>query len=352
MAIALQLGSWTSAGDEQASLQSIIVELLDSFEVAGNLPSSLGSYLARLQSLLHQLHRAEILVRERGVTETEVEAMQVLINAIHAVILSHSQRVQFAHAVENASRRAIYQFAYGLTHEINNPLANIAARAQQMIGAAQSESDRRSLATIVDQSMRAHEMLAEMMRVVQPSSIHPRIEDIVEIVRQSATVQESEWTRAPIQCTLRVSEKPLYCEVERAAIVEAICSLLQNAMQVCRPHDRIEIICQQVNSGDPEYGQKDPSARLEGDAMPRIRIAIRDTGPGMSYETSLRAWDLYFSGREHGRGLGISLAMVRRTIDAHGGLIWIQSSPNTGCTVEIRLPKSAEPTHPRKAFLI
>ncbi len=352
MAIALQLKSWSAASDEQASIQNMIAELLDSFEAAANLTSSIGSYLARLQSLLRQLHRGELFVRERGVSEPDDETTQVLTNAIHAVILSSSQRVQFDHAVESACQRAIYQFAYGLTHEINNPLANIAARAQQMILAAQSESDRRSLATIVDQTMRAHEMLAEMMRVVQPSSIHPRIEDIVEIVRQAAIIQGSEWARAQIQCSLRVSEKPLYCSVERAPFIEAICSVVQNAMQVCRPNDRIEIICQQVNSKDPEYGPKDPVAGTDGEAMPRIRIAIRDTGPGMSSETSQRAWDLYFSGREHGRGLGISLAMVRRTIDAHGGLVWIQSSPNEGCTVEIRLPKSAELPNPRKAFLI
>ena len=352
MAIALQLRLCSLASDEQASIQNLTEELLDGFEEAGNLTASDGNCLTRLQSLLQRLHRGELFVRETGDSVPDEETKQVLTSAIHSVILSQSQRVQFEQAVESASQRAIYQFAYGLTHEINNPLANIAARAQQMIVAAQSETDRRSLATIVDQSMRAHEMLAEMMRVVQPRSIHPRVEDIVEIVKHVAVIQESQWTQARIQCNLRVSEKPLFCSVERAAIVEALCCVLQNAIQVCRPNDRIEILCQQVNFCDSDYGQIGMLDKVGDEASPRIRIAIRDTGPGLSYETEQRAWDLYFSGREHGRGLGISLALARRTIDAHGGLIWIQSNPNAGCTVEMRLPKSAEPPNPRKAFSI
>ncbi len=352
MSIALQLRTWSLNAGENASIYETMENALDSFEETGNLTTGRGGLLLRLPSLLNQLQRDQLSVRERGATVADDQAKPVLIHAIHAVIASISQNTQFEQAVENASQRAIYQFAYGLTHEINNPLANIVARAQQLIPTASSESDRRSLATIVDQSMRAHEMLAEMMRVVQPRSIQPRVEDMISIVQQAMTIQESQWSNAQIQCILRKSPKPLYSSVERAAILEVICSLLQNAMQACRPKDRIEIICEEVEADHPDYGPADPIPNAQVESVSRIRIAVRDTGPGMSGEATERAWDLYYSGREHGRGLGISLAHVRRTIDAHRGLVWIQSTPNAGCTVEIRLPKSPEPPNPRRAFSI
>lgn len=352
MSIALQLRTWTSAVNENASIQEMVECSLDGFEEAGSLTTGESGALPRLHSLLNQLHRDELAIRERNDLETDGQAKQVLTDAVHAVIAALSQRVQFDQAVESASQRAIYQFAYGLTHEINNPLANIVARAQQLIASAPTESDRRSLATIVDQSMRAHEMLAEMMRVVQPRSIQPRTEDIVAIVRRAVAIQEQQRSHAQIQCHLRVSENSLYCSAERASITEAICSVLQNALQVCRPNDRIEIRCEAVTPDHSDYGPSDLNSSSHEESVPRIRIAIRDTGLGMSCEAAERAFDLYFSGREHGRGLGISLANVRRTIEAHGGLVWIQSAPNAGCTVEIRLPKSPEPPSPRKAFSI
>ena len=346
MAVALQLRSWLSPKEKMESIQVSVDGLIDEFEKASGITTTGNGALVKLQSLLTQLHCDELAIRY-SVAEIEPGAKQVLTNAIHAVIGAIGQTVLFEQAVESASQRAIYQFAYGLTHEINNPLANIAARAQQMISTATSDSDRRSLATIVDQTMRAHEMLAEMMRVVQPRVLRTRLENIVAIVQDAAAVLEQHWAHAKIQCIQRLHSKPLYSSVDRAALTEIVCSILQNALQVCRPNDRVEIVCEEVERDDREYGPMDASPQILGS---RIRIAIRDTGPGMSCGIADRAWDLYFSGREHGRGLGISLANVRQTIDAHGGLVWIQSKPNAGCTVEIRLPKSQEPPRPRKAF--
>ena len=352
MAIALQRGSCLSANDKNASIQKLVENVLNGFEEAGDFTTGSGSVLQRLKSLLNQLHRDELEVQERTVSAIEDNPKQVLSNALHAVIASLCQGIQIDQAVETASKRAIYQFAYGLTHEINNPLANIVARAQQLIATASTDSDRRSLATIVDQAMRAHEMLAEMMRVVQPRSIQPRVEDIVAIVRQAVAIQEKQWTQRQIQCSLGVSTKPLYCSVEKASMTEAVCSILQNALQVCRPNDRIEIKCHRVESDNPDYGPSRLLSHADEESVPRVRIAVRDTGPGLSHEAIERAWDLYFSGREHGRGLGISLASVRRTMDAHGGFVWIQSNPNAGCTVEIRLPIVPDPPSPRKVFAI
>ena len=349
---ALQVRSFSSPDFESGAFELKLDRLLDDLEE--NLGASIdgSNGILRLQSLLDQLNRGEVCVREHSAAEADEVAKSILINAIHAVVSSQCQRSRFEEAVEKVSQRAIYQFAYGLTHEINNPLANIAARAQQLICEAASDADRRSLATIVDQAMRAHEMLAEMMRVVQPNSIRPRAEDVVEIVRQAHQIQEKQWTHAQVQCNLRLPTKPLFVSIDKSSLLEAICSLLQNAFQVCRPNDRIEIVCEELSANHPEYGPGHTSKNVQQTVNPRIRIAVRDTGPGLSSDAVACAWDLYFSGRENGRGLGISLAKVRQTVDAHGGLVWIQSKPNAGCTVEIRLPKLHEPPSLRKSFSI
>jgi signal transduction histidine kinase len=353
MAVALQLRTWHHSQNEYKSFLEEMEELLDSFDDEAGLTSFPGDATQRLSQLLSQVHRKAIRVRERNTAADDDQASEMLSNALHSVIGSISQRIQFEEAVAHTSQRQIYEFAYGLTHEINNPLANIAARAQQMISAASSESDRRSLATIVDQTMRAHEMLAEMMRVVQPRTVQPRIEDLGAIVRQAAAIHEKQWNHAQIQCVLRLPATPIHGLVEKASMIDAISSLLQNSIQVCRPNDRVEILCEEVHPGQANYGPKTgPSQGGEIEQPPRIRVCVRDTGPGMSLAAAERAWDLYFSGREHGRGLGISLAKVRQTVDAHQGLVWLESSPNAGCVVEIRLPKSPEPPTQRKAFSI
>jgi signal transduction histidine kinase len=359
MAVAIQFRQWlslqTASNATLNALEDKLGNLLDRIDDRLNLSARDGTLLDRLNALLDTVRQGTLQVQPDSATGADSSALSILSDAIHATITAMSHQESIHAAIERASRRSIYQFAYGLTHEINNPLANIAARAQQLISTVASETDKRSLATIVDQAMRAHEMLSEMMRVVQPRVMKLQSDDVVSVVRQTVQDQLMAWTHAKIHCELRLSPTPLFGAVERASLSEAIASVLQNALQVCRPTDCIEVICAEVAQGSPLYGPEDDS--LDGSQQAysdasRIRIAIRDTGPGMSSETAARAWDLYFSGREHGRGLGISLANVRRILDAHHGLVWIESAPNSGCVVEIRLPRVASPTHNRRSISI
>src|SRR4029079_14328578 len=85
-------------------------------------------------------------------------------------------------AVEAAKLRALYNFAYGLSREINNPLANIATRAQTLLVDEQDPDRRRKLATIVQQAFRAHEMIADLMLFAHPPRMQARESDLLQLV--------------------------------------------------------------------------------------------------------------------------------------------------------------------------
>jgi signal transduction histidine kinase len=356
IAIQHQTFSLAPTGTTLHSLE--IEELLANLEKTCRFAVVEGQTLDRLKWLVLQASRGRIFVCKADLVSVDDETNQKFMNALHCAIASLSSQSKFESAVEHASQRAIYNLAYGLSHEINNPLANIAARAQQLISSASNEKDRRSLATIVDQSMRAHEMLAEMMRAVQPRPIALRTDDVTAIVAHACkhTLTTCDHMRNRVE--FRMAAKPLYAQAEKESLSEAVSCILQNAFQVCRPLDRIEVICQEVDYNPHEYasGQrkalKDETRNSIAAPDASIRVAIRDTGPGISAKTAECAWDLYFSGREHGRGLGISLANVKRIVDAHHGAVWIESTPNAGCTVEIRLPKIKEPGPARRSLKI
>src|SRR3954468_20131142 len=80
----------------------------------------------------------------------------------------------FAAAVESAKLQALYNFAYGLSHEINNPLANIATRAQTLLAEEKDSERRRRLATIVQQAFKAHEMIADLKLFARPPTLRPQ----------------------------------------------------------------------------------------------------------------------------------------------------------------------------------
>jgi signal transduction histidine kinase len=68
----------------------------------------------------------------------------------------------------------------------------------------------------------------------------------------------------------------------------------------------------------------------------RVRVAVRDTGPGIPMELLARIYDSDFTTK--GGGSGIGLYVARTVVELHGGAIEAQSAPGAGTTVEIDLP--------------
>ncbi|MCU0716032.1 MAG: HAMP domain-containing histidine kinase [Pirellula sp.] len=263
----------------------------------------------------------------RQVTEEDRIGLSMLSEAAQTMVQSIVDRVRFEQATERATQQAIYDFAYGLTHEINNPLANIAARAQQLLAQATSAADQKSLATIVDQSMRAHEMLAEMMRAVKPKHWNPTIVLLADCLQSLLTRFRSAFQARQIEFEVEGDFEGIAISTESSEFRDAIGSLLQNALDACSPSDSVVL-----------------SAQAWGDS---VDLSVKDTGCGMSQQAVENAFSLYFSGREHGRGLGISLANVRRVVDAMRGEISLTSGEGIGTQVRIRVPVASMPPSKR-----
>ncbi|HEV3052644.1 MAG TPA: hybrid sensor histidine kinase/response regulator [Longimicrobium sp.] len=81
----------------------------------------------------------------------------------------------------------------------------------------------------------------------------------------------------------------------------------------------------------------DPTAGEEG--HPGVRVAVEDTGPGISAEHLPHVFDRFWQARSTRRaGAGLGLAIARGVVEAHGGRIWASSEPGQGTTFEFTLP--------------
>jgi len=253
-------------------------------------------------------------------TRLSEECKSSLRGSLQRAISMLSSCASVQESVEAASRRQVYELAYGLTHEINNPLGNILARAQQLLSKSTDPYDRKSLATVVDQAMRAHEMLAELMRAVQPRRVECQRIDLVPLVEEA--FQRSQPLAKPKNLIWQLRKKSTVApaRVEAIGVLEALRLIAQNAIDAARESDSILWSIDEIGT--------------------TIRISIEDTGPGLSPQAVHRAFDLFYSGREAGRGLGVSLAVVRRLVSESGGSVRLESEKQLGCRVELRFPKS------------
>jgi len=233
-----------------------------------------------------------------------------------------------AAAVQKARLDGLYQLAYGLSHEINNPLANIAARAQSLLADESDPQRRRALATIVQQAFRAHEMIADLMLVARPPAPRPSWIDLETVARR---VCEQFHPRAQEQGTrlaLRCAERLPAVWLDETHLGLLLSALVQNALEALRQGGSVSVAVERIAA--PGRGE-------------RVRLVVADDGPGIPDQHMPHLFDPFFSGRESGRGLGLGLCKVWRIAQLYGGTVEVQSGSGQGTRVIVDLPPHAPP---------
>ncbi len=218
---------------------------------------------------------------------------------------------------------AMKELAYGASHEINNPLANISARAQTLLREEADPERRRSLAAINSQAFRAHEMIADLMLFARPPKLHRQpvclvrlIEDLVAELSDKAATRE-------IVLSFRAAAPSLPVLADDVQLAVALRALCQNAFEALKQSGSVEL----------EVGEAGQSGW--------VQVVVADDGPGVPAEVRRHLFDPFYSGREAGRGLGFGLSKCWRIVTDHGGRVDVASEPGRGARFTISLPAGA-----------
>lgn len=237
----------------------------------------------------------------------------------------------FAGQLQQQRLESLRQLAYGLTHEINNPLANIRTRAEQLsIDEGQPER-RQRLQRIVEQAMRAHEMIADLMYFARPPGVKwsPNRPDVVARRAIGAVRGRGKRLGIAIRLEERAAEESSGLGCDRLASGEDMA--LMDSEQIC---GALIALLNNAMEAIGEMGAIAVTVRIVED---RVEWLVSDNGPGMSQEARRHAFDPYYSGREAGRGLGLGLSRVYRVAKSHGGDVAIEGGP-IGCTIRLWIP--------------
>jgi two-component system sensor histidine kinase PilS (NtrC family) len=214
-----------------------------------------------------------------------------------------------------------------LAHEIRNPLASIRSSVEQLARSKHADDDERFLAgLIVRESDRLSRLLSEFLDFARVRATH-----LVPLDLHAVVVAVVRLIRAHPDCrpdaTITVEGGHTILDGDEDLLHRVIANLVLNAVQAARGPIRITVSVASVQGGEIPHGTNLDHA---------VRLQVRDDGPGIPSEIRDRLFDPFVSGRPGGSGLG--LAIVQRAVQAHRGLVLVESSPGAGTTFTIFLP--------------
>jgi signal transduction histidine kinase len=256
----------------------------------------------------------ERLVITNVVDNADGRPMGVLLVARNLAYLAH---------VESTLRysdklAALGRLSAGIAHEIKNPLNAMMIHLELLRLKLREHPASEHVAIITAQMRRLDEVVQGFLRFTRPAELRlepvalPGLFDaILPIVRAEADKQHID---------IRVECPPDLPRINAdAGLLEQAC--LNLALNACQAM--------------PNGGR----LRLAGAARPgRVEITVEDTGVGIPPEQLGRIFDLYFTTKENGSGIGLS--MVYRTAQLHDGDIEVASVPGGGTTFRLTLPQA------------
>ncbi len=253
-----------------------------------------------------------------GVSTTLLAATEETNPPVTAIFQDITQRKRVEGLRRRAERlEAVAELSASLAHEIKNPLASIRSAVEQLAAGELDPDDIRILSSlIVRESDRVSRLLGEFIdfarvKVTAPEPVDftALVSGVVDMVRAHPDSHGAEMT-----ISLESSETPVLIRGDEDLLHRAVFNLALNAVQWAGVGGRVTLSLGEVRSDllSPALG----TFRL-------VRLAVRDSGPGVPEEIREHIFDPFFTRRQGGTGLG--LALVQRAVEAHGGAIFVDN---------------------------
>lgn len=227
---------------------------------------------------------------------------------------------------------AIGRMAAHITHEVRNPLSSIGLNVELLEDelqagdagpGAQDGEARQLLAAIHREIERLRGVTEEYLRVARLPSPVLEPEDLGDLARSTVRFMERELSGGQVRLSLDVGEGLPLVAIDEAQLRQVLINLLRNGREAVGKVGEIRV---GVAAGPPPRGG--------------VTLSVQDDGVGMDEETRARIFDLFYTTKKLGTGLGLPL--TQQIVLAHGGKITCESTPGVGTRFELWFPGAQE----------
>ncbi|MCP4726414.1 MAG: GHKL domain-containing protein [bacterium] len=219
----------------------------------------------------------------------------------------------------NERLAAMRRLASSVAHEIRNPLNSIKLIVDLLHGSyspiKDAEKYDKYFKTVQNEIMRINSIVEEFLRYARPPQLKTEKMDLTIFFNEIELLYKPRFIANGSKMVMNIEQNKPY-EGDSAQLKQVFVNLIENAIQAREDSCTVEI----MGKAENDY----------------YNITVKDNGKGISQNDLKHVFDLYFTTKKKGSGIG--LAIVHQVITRHNGTIEAESVPGKGTIFKIRLP--------------
>jgi two-component system sensor histidine kinase PilS (NtrC family) len=225
---------------------------------------------------------------------------------------------------------SIGELAASMAHEIRNPLAALSGSMQVLKRELKlEEEDRRLMEIALKEAERLNTIITTFLKYARPMplnkkrcSLHDLLEDTLSLLRNSPDYRDD------ITLVTKFTKGKVWMMMDPDQIKQVFWNVVLNAIEAMPNDGQLTIETRRLKT-PRHFANHQPT-------FPIVEIRFKDTGVGIVPEDLERIFYPFFTTKQKGSGLGLSI--VHRIIEEHGGRILVESKPGRGTTMILQLP--------------
>ncbi|WP_256222586.1 PAS domain S-box protein [Pseudomonas sp. Pf153] len=235
----------------------------------------------------------------------------------------HRAQTELAYATRLS---ALGELAASIAHEVNQPLAAVTTYAEAGLrwldrDVPHISETRSAMEQILGQARRASEVIRRIRRMSRNVDHYRTTLDLREVLLESLELVRHETRRSKVRLEYHFDDALPAIHADRVQLQQVIINLMTNSVQAMR-----------ANRTRNRFIRMEASLQ----AADTIKILIQDSGPGICKSAMSKLFLPLFTTKIDGMGMGLSIC--RSIVEAHGGSIWADNTPDSGAVIYFTLP--------------
>jgi len=229
--------------------------------------------------------------------------------------------------IQSEKMAAVGQLAFGIAHEIRNPLGIILGGVEFLEkNLVKKDGIKKEIVEKLKQSIdRANNIIVDLLRFSRTSKLEAQSVDICALMEDVVSLIKNQAYSKDVRIVKNYTDSALSVLADPALLRQAFFNLCINAIDSMSKGGRLTL---NIYSGQGAQANKE------------VIIEIADTGKGIPKDILPRIFEPFFTTKEPGKGTGLGLSIVHLILERHKGAIGVESAVDKGTKFTIRLPFS------------